>query len=910
MLRVHQSLCFAQLKSTARCWSLFALLVISGCQGESKGPPAGGAGAAPAAIPAATPVAKSAEGTAPEAALTLAAPESGPEAPAKGSAENPPSAVTEKPAAVAPTPKWVKPQANPSPEQLKAWAIPNDPPLQLLACHDFDDFFVQDLAITPDGKRFVLAGSKLTLWTVGKGEPEVDLIAKLTDEADVERPLLSVGISPDGEWLAAGDKRGKLRVWKLSDQSEAYVILAHEGRLTELAISPDSKTIATTSYAGEVRTWQLADGKQLKRLKVDKQEIESLVFVSPTRLATAGREIGLWDTESGEKVTSVSTDRVSNPVLGLLRDGQRLVYPDENGRAQGWDIASGKGIGLVLGGLGNGLIDESSDGTRIAAYAGEATIRLCSAATGSTTQVLDADGDRTVGLQWVPGTGALLVASQTGRVRLWGTAEMATTLAITPPASPQLREPASATKRSDTPARFDQVIDLRSFPRLPNALAGSGYGGMETYSAPTTQPDAELFYRFHLGEAGWLEAATPDPTSPGLNFQKEGYALNVSFAPPFTPVPGREKDLQINLRFAGNYDARWLPRIAPVEGPGTFATMSLLMYRTKSDLMELEVALLKQLREGGWTPFSRLTSSHAEEPDSRMLTFLQGGSELNLSLGHPSDTKSEVMVQASVSLTRKSLPLPPDSSWIEFDASTQLRVLANTAMTLQETIAFFNTEMPLDGWLPREMGRIVDEQEKRAFLPYIRGQQDVLLRLATLPDGRTRILVGEAEGTSWQVKNETPESPDKSAKTQPGIEAADFELPKGASAVKFNVDEKQIEFDLPDVPPTKLGEQFAKQMEALGWERDGAGILGDDYTFITFKSGKAELELRARGQGKSSSVMLGGDGLLWTKPLPALPVRVSYETWLRRGGKPATLELLDTFAEEMRKIPTTQPDKK
>ena len=36
---------------------------------------------------------------------------------------------------------------------------------------------------------------------------------------------------------------------------------------------------------------------------------------------------------------------------------------------------------------------------------------------------------------------------------------------------------------------------------------------------------------------------------------------------------------------------------------------------------------------------------------------------------------------------------------------------------------------------------------------------------------------------------------------------------------------------------------------------------------------------------------------------PSAPVRISYETWLHRGRKPATLELLDEFHAEMQKIP-------
>ncbi len=778
--------------------------------------------------------------------------------------------------------------------------------LQLLACYDFDDVFIQDMAISPDGKRFVVGGSKLTLWTVGRPEPDVDLIANLRDEKDVERPILSVGISPDGNWLAAGDMRGKLRVWKLSDQSEAYVIPAHEGRLTELAFSPDSKLLATTSYSGEVRLWQVSDGTKVRSLKVDTQPVAAITFLSESRLGTAGKEVCLWELDTGEKLTTVATERIASPFLGVSPDRKSLLYLDGEGRAQEWNIDTGKKTGLALGGAGAGLLDFSADGRRIATFSSDATIRLWNAAARSVTQVLDADGDRTAAIQWLPESGALMVASESGRLRLWGTTETAAALGIEPLPPRQLRESGTAAKRSDPPARLQQVIDVRSFPRLPGAMSGYGYGGMESYTAPATQDEAEMFYRHFLGQAGWIEASQPDPFSPGLNFHKEGYALNVSFSPPTPPQPGREQDLQVNLRFAGNYDARWLPRVAPIEAPGTVSTMSLAMYRTNSDLTDVEVALLRQLQKAGWTAYSRLTSSHAEQPDSRMLAFLQGGSELTVSLGHPADAKDQVFVQMSVNVTTKALPIPPDSGWIEFDSSTQVRMVATTKMSLRETVEFYDREMALDGWLPREVRRRIDDDKQVAFLPYLRGQQDLFLRLATLPDGATRILVGEAEPTSWQVKNETPAT-DKKPSATAGIEAADFKLPKGATSVKFDVDEKQIEFDLPGVPPQALGDLFVKQMEGLEWTRDGAGVLSDEYVFITYTRGKTEIQLRARGEGKTSKAMISGDGLLWTKPLPAAPVRVSYETWLRRSGGRASLDSLDTFTEEMRKIPVRNP---
>jgi hypothetical protein len=826
-----------------------------------------------------------------------ATPEPAAGAPAVGAAPQLATANAPAPAA--------KPRPTPSAEQLAKWSVPTDPVLQLLACYDFDDFFVQDMAITPDGKQFVLGGSKLTLWTVGKSQPDVDLIANIPDENDVERPILSVGISPDGAWLAAGDKRGKLRVWKLSDLSHAYVIPAHEGRLTKLVFSPDSKLLATTSYSGEVRLWQVTDGKQVRSLKIGQQEVSALLFLTETRLVTAGRKTEVWDLETGEKVTTVSSERVSQPILGLSPDRETLLFTDGEGRSQGWNVESEKPTGLALSGSGARLVAFSPDGARIATYAGDSTVRLWNAQTRSVTQVFDATGDRTTALQWLPDSGALVVASEQGRVRIWGTAESAKSLAIDPPSPPTLRESGTSAKRSDSPARFQQVLDIRSFPRLPEARSGYAYGGMETYTAPVSQDEAELFYRHYLGLAGWSEIAQPDPSVPGLNFEKDGYALNVSFSPPVPPQPGREQDLQVNLRFGGNYDARWLPRIAPIDAPGSWSSRYLISYRTKTDLMELEVALLKQLQKAGWTAYSRLTAAQNEQPDSRMLAFLQSGSELTVTLGYPADSKDEVFVQMSVQVTNKSLPIPPDSGWIEFDSSTELRLVATTTLNLPETIQFYDEEMALEGWLPHKLGRRLDTENKRAFLQYFRGQQDVLIRLSTLPDGATRILVGEAEPTSWQVKNETPAAEEKFAET-PGIEAAEFKLPKGATGIKFDVDDQQIEFELTGVAPQALGELFVKQMEGLAWTRDGAGVLSDDYVFITYTSGKVELQLRATGSSKSSKAIISGDGLLWTKPLPTSPVRVSYETWLRRGGKRATLDHLDTFAAEMREIPANK----
>jgi hypothetical protein len=98
-------------------------------------------------------------------------------------------------------------------------------------------------------------------------------------------------------------------------------------------------------------------------------------------------------------------------------------------------------------------------------------------------------------------------------------------------------------------------------------------------------------------------------------------------------------------------------------------------------------------------------------------------------------------------------------------------------------------------------------------------------------------------------------------------------------------------------------------MEGLGWKREGAGILDDEYSFVTYELDNIEIQLRARGANDKSSVSISGDGILWTKALPTTAVRISYETWLRRNRKLASLEHLDEFAAEMAKIPASAKGK-
>jgi hypothetical protein len=269
----------------------------------------------------------------------------------------------------------------------------------------------------------------------------------------------------------------------------------------------------------------------------------------------------------------------------------------------------------------------------------------------------------------------------------------------------------------------------------------------------------------------------------------------------------------------------------------------------------------------------------------------------------PTDPSSYT-VQYSRFLTTNSLPIPPDSGFVEFDGSTQPYLVATTKMNLTQAREFYEKQLVAQGWLPRAIGRSIKKDVCR--LPFIQGEQDLSLGLVSQPNGRTLVRVGDRlEDSSWQLARPKPAA--KTVIAPIGIQAADFPLLNPSKSADFNPDAKSIELKMGAVRLSEVADQYTKELESKGWTTKGTGIRSDDYVFLTFSREKAEIELRARLTGGEATLNVQGDGILWTKPLPGGQQVISYETWLRRNQRPASLELLDEYVAAMRAIATARP---
>ncbi len=726
------------------------------------------------------------------------------------------------------------------------------------------------------GESYALAGSRLTAWSLNNEAPMADF-----SDPKNEQLVKTIGASADGKWLASGDSKGNLQIWELPSYKPLAAKKIYPSAVARLTVSPDSKTIATASFTGEITIWNPADLTPLTKFVAGEHALQAILFVAPNRIAVAGESAAIWNTESGKLEQPLSTGGY-NSTLALSTDGERFAYSNE-GKIELWNIADNKVDTAIHGNFSNSDLATFSPDGKYLATAGKFLIQVWDIASGQAVQVIDTFGWRTVSLNWLPKTNLLMIASENGRVRFWGNASTTAIPNLKPlhdpieQASPQLLE----------------VVDLRTLPRLPDSKAIATNETMVMYSTTTSVEEAKVFYLYILARDGWTQVNIAPNAPDAMNFIKQGFTLSVYLS--------RAVDLtQVNLNTAGNVDLRELPKFDALPLEVIYDAENVVHYRVTASLIDIETSLIRKFHQAGWTAFARLNSSKTEDASSRDMDFIRGATTLKVMI-QPQPAPAEpntFSVSYSKFATTKSLPIPVDSGFVEFDGSTQPLLVANTAMSIEETRDFYSKQMAAEGWLRRDSGTLF--KEKSGWMDFIRGQCDVSLVLVTLKSGRTQIRVGEdLENASWQLRK--PDQFNANVATN-GIEAADVPALNGWSIVKYDPEQQQIDLIAKGATTLSVLEAYGNELASRGWKTDGRGVKSEDYALADFNKDKAEITLRATVRSGEVQATISGAGLLWIKPLPVAKQIVAFETWLRTNRHPASIELLDQYASEMKQL--------
>ena len=106
-----------------------------------------------------------------------------------------------------------------------------------------------------------------------------------------------MAISSDGQYWAAGSKRGDVCVWREGGQIVHLVWQAHTDDVYALAFSPDGRTLATSSWDGTIKLWNLERGTLLWT-GWHTNSINSVAFAPDGRTLASGGDdaiIRIWE---------------------------------------------------------------------------------------------------------------------------------------------------------------------------------------------------------------------------------------------------------------------------------------------------------------------------------------------------------------------------------------------------------------------------------------------------------------------------------------------------------------------------------------------------------------------------------------------------------------------------------------
>lgn len=708
---------------------IFWLPLCVGCDSQSTG-----SGATQTATPP-SPSASSTAGSEPaqSKAETAAAPvQASNAAPAQQPSGNPASAPT------APMTLDTTRLPKPTEEQVARWRERPSQPLQLLASRDGSQLgFISFLEAFPDGQHYLIGGSRLTLCSVGSDKVEHTFIESMTAESE---RLTAFAVAPGGDWCVVGNASGILKVFSIADRKETASVKTGQHSISQLAIATDGKEIATVAFTKDIEIWDALSLKSYRRFSVDTREVKQLKYIGPQLLIAAGESMSSWNTVDGTRVTTYPAGRYQQ-VSGVSAGGKELLFGNDQGM-QRWNLSANALAGVYPGSYArNEETRFAVNGSQFASFNGEA-IRIWDTESGQLQQVIDAAGNAVTDASWVPGQSMLLVASDNGRVRIWGTEKAGKPFGMGP-----LHKAAEWPKIGPAgPANVDQlihVLDLRLLPKLPHATPVETSFNALSYSATVGIDETRLFYRYLLGQQQWKEttdAATPD----SLRFSKDGCTALLS------TYLSSAAETFVSLAFLGNYDIRQTPRLKHLVQKEVYSGDSTVMYTARASLLQIETDLLRQLHRAGWTAVARLNSRQNEESDSRQMEFVKNGVVLNVFVRPENDQVGQFSIQYATSLTLHALPIPPDSGLVEWGNHLELQMVANTSMTLKQATEFYDAMMVKQGWLPQSAGRRVDEEKGLCYLPYMWGQRDVTIGLRRLPDGSVRIRAGKYSQESWQ----------------------------------------------------------------------------------------------------------------------------------------------------------------
>ena len=235
--------------------------------------------------------------------------------------------------------------------------------------------------------------------------------------------VLSVALSPDGNFLATGDTNGEIRLWRVADGKQLLNCKGHTDLVWSVAFSPDSQMLASGSADQTVRCWDVYTGLALRTLQGHTDWVLSVAFSPDGKTlasSSADQTVRCWDVYTGQCRQTFKGH--TNWVLSVAfsPQDQTLVSSSADQTLCCWDLDTGQ-CRQTFKGHTNWVLSVafSPDGKTLASSSADQTVRCWDVYTGQCRQTFKGHTNRVYSVAFSPDGKTLASSSADQTVRCW-----------------------------------------------------------------------------------------------------------------------------------------------------------------------------------------------------------------------------------------------------------------------------------------------------------------------------------------------------------------------------------------------------------------------------------------------------------------------------------------------------------
>ncbi|MEM7111526.1 MAG: zf-HC2 domain-containing protein [Chloroflexota bacterium] len=157
---------------------------------------------------------------------------------------------------------------------------------------------------------------------------------QLADYFQYETPVTAVALSPDGEWVAAGNQRGVVTIWQTETGRRAHNFVAVDSSI--LAMATNGQALAFVSEAGVLQVWELETQTIVWETAVATDGLTNLALGENDFVAIVVDESDVVLHNGTEETVLSYTNDASAVAFG--ENGRFLYVATQTGGIQQWDI--------------------------------------------------------------------------------------------------------------------------------------------------------------------------------------------------------------------------------------------------------------------------------------------------------------------------------------------------------------------------------------------------------------------------------------------------------------------------------------------------------------------------------------------------------------------------------------------